>query len=124
MGLRDVVKNSVKAGMKALGDIPQDITYQVYTAGTGRGRSRTDPTYEDKTVEATVVDYKQERTNEGDLVIAPGDRKAIIEKWRLDAQSITPKKSDLMVIDGDTFKIMALPHDPTKSVYFFQGHFV
>jgi len=121
MGLRATFQSGMQALFTAFGDIPFNITYKVYAAGAvGTRGVPASATYTDKTVQAFVVGYRnEERLQEGGL-IAPGDRKVIIEKRVLDALSVTPDKSDRIAIAGDTYKIINISIDPSLNVYFIQ----
>lgn len=122
MALKAAFNGGVQALFEAFDDIPFDITYKVYTADSGGGTLGipTGSFSAGDEVQAFVLAYKnQEVFNSGGL-IAPGDRKVIIEKRVLDALSITVKKSDQLVIEGDTYKIINSFPDPSKSIFTIQ----
>ncbi|GEM_PF-1817959 len=121
MGLRNVIQNSVKAGMKGIGDIKVNITYHVSVDGTVSTRGIPAVTYTDKTIEATIVAYNNNEIMSSGGLIAPGDRKVIIEKRLFTALSVTPKKSDQMTLDdSNVYKIINPRIDPSNNVYFLQ----
>ena len=121
MGLRAAFQNGAKALFAAFDDVPFNITYKVFTAGAAGGRGAVSGTLSSgSTVEAFVVSYNNKEVMLDGGLIAPGDRKVIIEKRVLDALSVTPKKSDQMVIESDTFKVINISPDPSASIYIFQ----
>jgi len=121
MGLTSIIQNSVKAGIKALGDIPQNITYQINTGTTKDSRGVPTPAYTPHTIQATIVDYRNTEISKDGGLIAQGDRKVIIEDRLFMLNAITPKKSDQIVINGVVHEIKAFPRDPVKAVWFLQA---
>lgn len=121
MGNRNIIKNAVKAGMKAVGDIKVDITYHVAVFGAKDSKGIRAVTYTDHTIEATIVSYQNlERFKDGGL-LAPGDRLVIMENRFFTALSVTPKKTDQITLDdGNKYKIINPRLDPSNNVYFFQ----
>jgi len=121
MGIRTILRKGVKAGLKGIGDIKVDITYQVAAEGTVSGRGIAAVTYTDHTIKATIVNYNNQEILSGGGLIAPGDRKVIMENRLFTALSITPKKSDQMTLDdSNVYKIINPRIDPSNNVYFFQ----
>jgi len=121
MGMRTILRKGVKAGLKGIGDIKVNITYHVATEGTRSGRGAPAVTYADKTIQATIVNYNNNEISSGGGLIAPGDRKVIMEKRLFTALSVTPKKTDQMTLDdSNVYKIINPRIDPSNNVYFFQ----
>lgn len=109
--------------MKQAGDVPINITYQVYTEGSDDGMGGTgDPSFSSKTVQAFVYDYTQKEIATTGLIISPGDRKVIIEKAKLDALGVTSiSVKDEMTIEGKLSKIVEpFRKDPAEAGYYFQ----
>ena len=121
MGMRTILRKGVKAGLKGIGDIKVNITYHVAVEGSVNSRNIPVVTYTDHTIEATIVSYSNQEIMSGGGLIAPGDRKVIIENRFFTALSIVPKKSDQMTLDdSNVYKIINPKIDPSKNVYFFQ----
>jgi hypothetical protein len=121
MGLRGIVAAGLKAGFKAAGDIPVDITYRVAFEGSDDDRGTPSVKYVDHPIERVFVlafSNKEILANGG--LIAPGDRKLIIENWRLEEKDIVPKKTDQCVLDDGTYGIENPKKDPTGSAHFLQ----
>ena len=123
MGMRTILRKGIKAGMKATGDIKVDITYHVATEGAKSDRRAaviTFPVDSAHTIEATIVNYSNQEIFSGGGLIAPGDRKVIIENRFFTALSVTPKKTDKMTLDdSNVYKIVNPKIDPSHNVYFF-----
>jgi len=112
-GMRDIIKNAIKGGMPAVGNIKTDITYHVAVEGIVNDRNMPVLTYINHTIESTIVSYSnQEIVSGGGL---------IIENRFFTALSIVPKKSDQMTLDdSNVYKIVNPKVDPSHNVYFFQ----
>jgi len=120
-GMRDIIKNAIKGGMPAVGNIKTDITYHVAVEGIVNDRNMPVLTYINHTIESTIVSYSNQEIVSGGGLIAPGDRKVIIENRFFTALSIVPKKSDQMTLDdSNVYKIVNPKVDPSHNVYFFQ----
>lgn len=121
MGYRELIKNSLKAGIKAMSDIPVNITYRVAYEGSRDDRGTPSLTYVDHTIErVTIVNYSNKELFSGGGLIAPGDRKLIIENWRFEDKQIVPKKTDQCVLDDGTYGIENPKKDPTGNAHFLQ----
>ena len=123
MGVKSQFQKGIAAIMKQAGDVPINITYKVYSAGTadGMGGFGT-PSFVSKTVQAFVYDYTQDEIARSGLVISPKDRKVIIEKVKMDALSVTSiSVKDEMAIESKDYKIIEpFRKDPADAGYYFQ----
>lgn len=105
MGLRGLISRAVKAGMKALGDVPQDVTLRIVTAGAyNPSTGRTDNTNVDHTVKAIVT---SNTTKDGE--IKPNEKKVLFVTADL---SVELGVVDLLIIGGVKYDIQTCDPDP------------
>lgn len=121
MGLKEQFQKGAETIFKFAGNVPQNITYKVFTVGADDGMGGTvDPTFTDKTIQAFVFDYTQDEVQKSGLIKPETDKKVMIELRALALQGITVNWKDRMTIEGDLMKIQHKKKDPADAVFTFQ----
>jgi hypothetical protein len=116
MGLRATIAGAVDSAFKALGDIPQNVTFRriskTYSPTTG---TWTD-TNSDSTVQAVLTSYAGYEIDK--VVVLVSDRKLIAKQSSF---SVVPNvTSDRILVGSTVFNIIRVVQDPAGATYTLQ----
>ena len=116
MGLKETIQAAVQSGLKGLGNLQPNLTYQAagtpsYNATTGAS-SVTTTSY---TVPGTFAAYRKDEID--GQVIRPEDQKCLIGALAL---PVTPTVNDQIVNGTETWLVVGVRIDPAGALWVLQ----
>jgi hypothetical protein len=117
MGLKETVQAGIASGLAALGNVKRTVNYKAqaaspnYTPGTG-AVTRLEQEYQ---VPGLVYGYAR-RDIDG-VLVKPFDQRFLCHQ---DDLPVSPKLTERLTIDGQTWEVVGIEQDPTRAIWMLQ----